>query len=84
MRADPEALAIRSPNHRSIGAHPRSLVNDLARRSVLAVFGGIASGHIVLLDGDERFTFGRPLAGLSATITLRDPAAYRAILEVPA
>jgi cyclopropane-fatty-acyl-phospholipid synthase len=80
MRADDHSLTFRPPHDRPLVASPRSLVDAVARRSVLALFGKLARGSVSLVDGDARFELGRPGEGPSATITVRDQAAYRAIL----
>ena len=71
MRAELQSLAIR-PQY--------SFVDGLIRRSVLTLLEKIARGYILLVDGDERFAFGRAGDTLSVTVTVRDPAAYSAIL----
>jgi len=80
MRAEPRPLAILSPQDRAFDPPTRSLIDGLSRRSLLALFERIARGSLSLIDGDERFAFGRPGDALSTTITVHDPAAYRAIL----
>ena len=79
MRGHSHALAARSPHSRELEARPRSLVDTLSRRSALALFRRLSHGLVTVVDGDERFVFGAPDA-LSATIVIRDPAAYRALL----
>ena len=80
MRAESRTLAILPPRGRSNESSTRSLIDGLSRRSLLALFDQVTRGSLALVDGDERFTFGRPGDELSATVTVHDPAAYRAIL----
>ena len=79
MTAETRTLAVRLPNGRALGA-PIRIIDDLARRSVLALFQRITSGSIALVDGHNRLAFGRPGDPLRVTITVRDPSVYRAIL----
>ncbi len=79
MRADTQTLTIRAPERRA-GDAPRRIVGDLARRSLFALLGRVTGGSIALVEGDERFSFGAPGASLAVTITVVDPAVYRAIL----
>ena len=79
MRAPSNALVARSNRLREIDAWPRALLDSVSRRTVLGLFGRLAQGSLTLVDGDERFVFGRP-DELAGTITVRDPAAYRALL----
>ena len=78
MRADTQTLAIRPPAPRA-GEAPRRIVDELARRSLFALFGRITRGSISVVEGDERFSFGAPGGSLDVTITVVAPAAYRAI-----
>ncbi len=80
MRAELQALATGSLRGRAIDTRTRSLAQDLIRRSVLALLGGISRGSISLVDGEERFSLGPKGDPLSVTIVVRDPAAYRAVL----
>jgi cyclopropane-fatty-acyl-phospholipid synthase len=75
MRADKGTLAIFPGLGRT-----RSLLDDLWRRGVLALLGRIECGALCLVDGDDRFDFGRNDDEPSVTVVVRDPAAYRAIL----
>jgi cyclopropane-fatty-acyl-phospholipid synthase len=79
MRADTHTLTIRAPERRA-GDAPRRIVDDLARRSLFAFLGRITGGSIAVVEGEERFSFGAPGASLAVTITVVDPAVYRAIL----
>lgn len=79
MRADTQTLTMRSPERRA-GRDLRRSVGELLRRSLFSLFGRITRGSIVVVDGDERFSFGTPGASLAVTINVVDPAAYRAIL----
>ncbi len=79
MRADTHILTIRAPEQRAGDAPPR-IVDDLARRSLFALFGRITGGSIAVVAGEERFSFGAPGTSLAVTITVVDPAVYRAIL----
>ncbi len=80
MRADSNALAIRLPRGREIESRRRSFVDGAIRDKVLGLFGKIERGSILLVDGEERFAFGREGDPLSATITVSDPTVYRALL----
>ncbi len=61
------------------GAASLSLLDGVSRRRVLSLFGEIARGSLTVVDGGERLVFGEP-GPLAATITVHDPAAYRALL----
>ncbi len=80
MRADLNTPAIRPPRGRRIDLRTRSLLDDLFRRTVLLLLERVARGEIVLEDGEDRFSFGQRGDGLSATVIVRDPAAYQAVL----
>ncbi len=80
MRARLDTLATAASTNLAIEARPRSPVQGVARRSVLAVLARISRGALTLVDGDDRFPFGRSGHGPSATVTIVDPEAYRAIL----
>ena len=73
MRADTQTLTIRAPERRA-GDAPRRIVDDLARRSLFALFGRITGGSIAVVEGEERFSFGATSASLAVTITVVDPA----------
>jgi cyclopropane-fatty-acyl-phospholipid synthase len=61
-------------------ARAGSLVNALARRTVLSLFGRIVDGSLTVVEGGARAVFGRPGDPLSATLTIHDASAYRATL----
>lgn len=78
MRADTQSLAILPRPLRRVIAPARAL-DDLARASLLRVFERITRGSLTLVDGDRHSTFGRRGDPLAVTVTVRDPAVYRAI-----
>jgi cyclopropane-fatty-acyl-phospholipid synthase len=53
----------------------------IARRLVLALLKRIRYGGLVILEGPERHAFGEPTPTVSATIVVRSPAFYRALLR---
>lgn len=75
MRAESDSLL---RFHRSPAA--TSLVDGIMRRAVLAVFSKIERGSVTLVDGDNRQRFGDASTGPSVTVTVRNAAAYRAIV----
>ena len=79
MRAQSQALVARSAASLEIGSRPRSLIDGISRRSLFELFGRIESGALSVVENGQRHVFGRP-SDLSATITVHDAAAYRALL----
>jgi cyclopropane-fatty-acyl-phospholipid synthase len=79
MRGSLDAIESRSPRLRDLDGWSRSLVDAVSRRSVLSLFERLEHGCLAVVDGADRWSFGRPDA-LVATITVRDPGAYRALL----
>jgi cyclopropane-fatty-acyl-phospholipid synthase len=55
--------------------------NRLARALVTALLGRVRAGRIEVVEGDRRRCFGPPAAELAATVTIRDPAAWRGPLR---
>jgi cyclopropane-fatty-acyl-phospholipid synthase len=80
MRAELQTLVTGSPRGSSIDTLTRSLSQHIIRRSVLALLAGISRGGISIVDGQERFLLGPQGDPLKATIVVRDPSAYRAVL----
>jgi cyclopropane-fatty-acyl-phospholipid synthase len=80
MRAEDHTLAFRPLQSRAVERAPRSLVDDFIRGGVFALLGNVVRGSISLVDGAGRFAFGRPGDAPSVTITVRDKAAYRAMV----
>ena len=81
MRAESNrALTFHSLRGRALATTPRSLLDDAVRRTVLALLGRIEQGSLAVIDGAERFALGWPGDAPLATITIRDKAAYRAML----
>lgn len=79
MRGQSHALVARPSRSRELEALPRSIVDNLSRRSAHALFRRLSLGVVTVVEGDERFVFGNAGA-LSTTITIKDPAAYRAMV----
>jgi len=80
MNADSHSLT-RYPRALLKGdAQGPSLVDAVARRTVLSLFARLTSGALSLVDGAQCSTFGRPGDALAATVTVHDPVAYRAVL----
>jgi len=80
MNADSHPLAIHSSSAPAVEVRRRAFAESFSRRSLLTLLGGITDGAITLVDGDDRFVFGNAGDAPSATVTIVDPAAYRAIL----
>ncbi len=61
---------------------PAGRFDRWARAQVLARAAGIREGRLTLIDGAERFEFGRAPRGesLSAAITVRDPRLWRHVV----
>jgi len=60
---------------------PRAALDGFARRRAHDLLSRLERGTLTLVDGSERTTFGRAGKGeLAATVTVRSPAAYRAVL----
>jgi cyclopropane-fatty-acyl-phospholipid synthase len=74
MRAISQTLVARQPR----AADALALVDGFVRRRAHDLLARIDRGEITLVDGDERTTFGRA-GSLKATVTVRSPAAYRAV-----
>lgn len=55
--------------------------NRLARAVVSALLGRVRAGRIEIVEGTRRRQFGPDGAGLRATVTIRDPAAWRGPLR---
>ncbi len=53
----------------------------LARAAVVPVLGRLRAGRIDVIEGSRRRAFGPPDAELRATVTIHDPAAWRALLR---
>lgn len=77
MKGQSQALIVRPSPFEEI--EPRALIDSVSRRCLFELFGRIRRGALCVVDGDERFVFGQADA-LLATITVRDPSAYRALL----
>jgi hypothetical protein len=75
------ALTYPCSRSRSLARAPRSLFDDAIRGSVFGLFGPARTrvGHGRRREASASRSDG-PVKGSSATITVRDPAAYRAIL----
>jgi len=79
---------MRAENDHALTFHPqrglstggRSLLDAVARRSVLALLGMLERGCVTVVEADESIAFGRPGDGPSVTVTVRDRATYRAML----
>ena len=71
-------LRRRSPD--GIEVRRRSVADRVARQSLVALLGKVTRGALSIVDGDERFFFGREGDTPSATVTIVNPAAYRAVL----
>ncbi len=54
-------------------------LDGFSKRRLVSLFERLEHGSVTLVDGNERVTFGRP-GELACTVTVRDRAAYRAIL----
>jgi cyclopropane-fatty-acyl-phospholipid synthase len=80
MTADPRILAIAPAPSRSIEVRRRSSADGVARRSLVALLGTITRGALCVIDGEERMLFGREGDAPAATVTVVDPALYRAVL----
>jgi len=81
MRAENDhALTYPCSRSRSLADAPRSLFDDAIRGSVFGLLARLGRGSVTVVEGGERFAFGRPGEGPSATITVRHKAAYRAML----
>jgi len=81
MRAESNTLAVRPREGRAIEGTKQSVVDACARKTAFALFERLERGTILVVDGDERFAFGGPGDAPCATVTVRDPATYRAILS---
>lgn len=57
-----------------------SWTSSFFRKRVLSLLGRLEHGHLVLREGDQTFSFGRPAADeLQAALTVHDPRLYRAL-----
>jgi cyclopropane-fatty-acyl-phospholipid synthase len=63
----------------SLEARPQPFIESMLRQNALGLLKRLAWGLLTVVDGDERFTFGSP-GSISVTVTVHDPAAYRALL----
>lgn len=79
MKGQSQALTAHPVGREEIESRSRSLLDRISQRSLIALFSRITRGELTVVDGGERFVFGHA-DGLSATITIRDPGAYRALL----
>lgn len=79
MRAFPEALLLHQAPPNELASLARSFIDDQCRRAAFALFSRIERGEIVVVVGERCFSFGQP-GSLSATVTVRDPAAFRAMV----
>lgn len=79
MRALPEALLTRHAHTHELERWAGAFVDERGRRAALAIFRSIEHGELTVIHGDQRWKFGQS-GSLSATITVRDPAAFRALL----
>jgi len=77
MKGQSQALVVHPGASQEAGS--RSLIDGLSRRSLFQLFGRIRRGKLTVVDRDERFVFGQADT-LSATITVHDASAYRALL----
>ena len=64
-----------TPGTRLVPSRAARFLSGIARKAVFAKLRKIERGRIILRDGRERFEFGTE-GGLSATITVCDPAFY--------
>ena len=53
----------------------------IARRALFRLLSRLDGGRLEIVDGERRFAFGPPDAALRATVTVRDPAAYRHVFR---
>ncbi len=49
---------------------------SLLRRAVMAQLKQLRHGHLVIIEGDERLSFGDPHSSLCAEIQVHDPAVW--------
>ena len=74
-----KTVSLASPRHLSGTVKP-SVLDGLARRSVLRQLGNLAIGTLLLTDGDEEFCFGAAAGSdLRAHIRVKDPRFYSEI-----
>jgi len=74
-----KTVSLASPRHLSGTVKP-SVLDGLARRSVLRQLGNLAIGTLLLSDGDEEFCFGAAAGSdLRAHIRVKDPRFYSEI-----
>jgi cyclopropane-fatty-acyl-phospholipid synthase len=54
----------------------------IARRALFGLLAKLEGGRVEIVDADgQRFAFGPPAASLRATVTVRNPAAYRHVFR---
>ncbi len=75
MRATSQALVARP----SRSFDPLAMMDGFVRRRAHDLFSRLQRGSLTFVEGNERTTFGQP-GGLSATITVHSPSAFRALL----
>lgn len=66
------------PRSRELSAPPASWVHRLARLLIFSKFSGLQQGAVTLLDGKQRYVFGRMTSqcSLKAIVTIHDPHTY--------
>ncbi|KJS00928.1 MAG: cyclopropane-fatty-acyl-phospholipid synthase [Desulfobulbaceae bacterium BRH_c16a] len=64
----------------TLAGRPVSLVDRLARKAVLKMFGRISHGRLIVEEDNHSFTFGDGQNPLQARICIHAPQAYRRIL----
>ncbi|MBM4362023.1 MAG: hypothetical protein FJ104_05040, partial [Deltaproteobacteria bacterium] len=80
MRADDHSLTIRRWPVDSIERATGALVDGVLRRNALGLLAKLRRGSIIVVDAGEQWVFGAPGDPLTVTLTVHDPAGYRAML----
>lgn len=55
------------------------LIDQIARRGVMSLLSRLHTGHLQLIDGQQRLDFGQPDATLKAVVTVRNPGFYSSL-----